>query len=138
MRRSPFDALATICEAAYLAEHEKIRSVLEEEARLRGSLARLDRQAAETRAAQDRAEGYRTLGADLLWQGWEARTRAELNTDLARARARRLVAMDGLRTAFGRKEAVAELAGRERAKTATARDKARAERLMQDLAGKRR
>ncbi len=139
MRKAPLDALSAICEAAYLAEHEKIRAVLEEEARLRGALARLDRQAAETRGAQDRTQGYRMLGADLLWQGWEARTRMTINSDLARARARRLVALDGVRHAFGRKEAVADLQRAERAKTAAARDKARAERLLQEMAlGRRR
>ncbi|MFC3612671.1 hypothetical protein ACFORG_02770 [Lutimaribacter marinistellae] len=134
MRKPPFEDMSRICEAAYLAEHERIRTVLEAEARARANLAKLDRQAAETRAAQDLAEGYRALGADLVWDGWEARTRAALTTELARARAQRLVAMDGLRAAFGRREAVAALQREDAIKRKTARDKARAERLLQDLA----
>ena len=56
----------------------------------------------------------RALGADLLWQGWHSRTRRQLNIELAQVTARKLMAMDKVRKAFGRKHAVQTMADQER------------------------
>ena len=58
--------------------------------------------------------GYRITGTDVLWQGWESSTRRQLNTELARLRAQKLTALDALRAAFGRKQAVAKPGGGQR------------------------
>ena len=63
----------------------------------------------QTRQNSALAEGYRVTGADVLWNGWESATRRQLNMELARLRAQKLSALEALRHAFGRKQAVVEL-----------------------------
>lgn len=109
MKKQMLDRLALAAEARYLREHERIRAVMAEEADIAAQLALLDDQLASIRAAGEPDQGYRSVGADIQWQAWETRTRRMLNQKLARARAKRLSMMDGLRAAFGRKEAVAAL-----------------------------
>ncbi|MEM1005022.1 MAG: hypothetical protein AAGK26_06555, partial [Pseudomonadota bacterium] len=52
---------------------------------------------------------YTITGTDVLWRGWEASTRQQLNMELARTRAQKLAALDALRHAFGRKQALETL-----------------------------
>lgn len=101
--------MTRVSEALYLREHARIRPLLEAEARILARLARLDAQRDQMRATQGSQDAYLRIGADTLWQAWESRTRRALNTDLAQARARKLAAMDALRLAFGRRQAVADL-----------------------------
>lgn len=99
--------------AIYLREFEKIKAILEQEAMLRGDLAKLARHEAETREANPTMQA---LGADLAWRGWIERKRRELNIELAQVMARKLNAMDQVRAAFGRKHAVQKLLEIEEAK----------------------
>lgn len=98
--------VAVATRAVYLRETARIRDILADETALRGRLARLD--AAVIRSRQDLSVDttMRCLGADILWQGWEARTRRQLNIELAQVRARKLAALDQVRRAFGRQQAV--------------------------------
>ena len=104
--------LLTVTEAVYQREHQKLRPLLQKEAEILKQLARLDGQLIEVKEDSTRSEGYRVSGADLLWHGWEATTRRQLNAELARIRAQKLSAMDDLRRAFGRKQAVSQLSTR--------------------------
>lgn len=104
-------------EARYLAERRRLAPILQEERRLREALAHIDSHA-------QRAPGndpiMRQVGADFFWETWVARTRRNLNTELAQVVAKRLTMTDQLRTAFGRNEAVSALlvaARRDRART---------------------
>ncbi|EEE39069.1 hypothetical protein RKLH11_2915 [Rhodobacteraceae bacterium KLH11] len=101
--------LLAVTEAVFQQEHQRLRPLLEQETRLLGQLARLDAQLDEVRAHGAQADGYRITGTDLLWQGWESATRRNLNTELARLRSQKIAAMEALRVAFGRKQAVANL-----------------------------
>ncbi len=111
MRRRMTDLL-TVTEAGYQREHQKLHPLLQQEARILGRLSQLDKQLAEVNMQCTQTEGYRVTGTDLLWHSWESAARRELNTELARLRSQKLSAMDDLRRAFGRKQAVTELAQR--------------------------
>ncbi|MEX0308308.1 MAG: hypothetical protein AB3N12_13065 [Ruegeria sp.] len=101
--------LSTVAEAVFQREHQKLRPLLQREAQLLQQLARLDTQLAEVKSAITPEDGYHVTGADVLWNSWEATTRRSLNTELARLRSQKLAAMDNLREAFGRKQAIADL-----------------------------
>ncbi|MCA0870518.1 hypothetical protein LCL97_06765 [Seohaeicola saemankumensis] len=101
--------LAKATHAMYLREHDKVKGILKEEAALRLRLAQLDEHARAARETGSTVGSMRAIGADILWQAWEERTRRALNMELARVMARKLAAMDRVRTAFGRKTAVANL-----------------------------
>ena len=111
MRKRMTD-LMSVTEAAYQLEYQKLSPLLQQEARLLSQIARLDIQVAEVKTQGVKTEGYGITGADLSWHRWESTTRRQLNTELARLRARKLTAMDDLRQAFGRKQALAELTRR--------------------------
>lgn len=123
MKKQMLDRMSQAADALYLREYERIRVVMAEEARIAAQLARLDAQLAGLRDRDAADHDYRSVGADILWQAWETRTRRALNQSLARARAKRLSMMDGLRLAFGRKQAIAELALHHRNNTLQARGK---------------
>ncbi|NIZ60474.1 hypothetical protein DL239_05730 [Sedimentitalea sp. CY04] len=114
MNQKKLDQMAAVTEAQYLREHAKIKPILDEDAALRGKIAKLDAQIKETRQQAENDHAMRALGADLLWQGWHSRTRRQLNIELAQVTARKLKAMDQVRKAFGRKHAVQTMADDER------------------------
>jgi len=114
MNQKKLDQMAAVTQAQYLREHAKIKPILDAEADLRGKLAKLDAQMKETRQQGEQDHAMRALGADLLWQGWHSRTRRQLNIELAQVTARKLMAMDKVRKAFGRKHAVETMADQER------------------------
>lgn len=122
--------MAAVTEAQYLKEHAKIKPVLDQEARLRGQLSKLDHQVKAARADIDQDHAMKALGADLLWQGWHVRTRRTLNVELAQVTAKKLMAMDRLRKTFGRKTAVSDMADAERKRLKVARAKALEARLL--------
>ncbi len=113
MTRDRMADLSTVTEAVYQREYQKLRPLLQQEARLLQQLTRLDAQLAEVKSGSAQADGYRVTGADLLWHGWESATRRHLNSELARLRSQKILAMENLRAAFGRKQAVAELSRRQ-------------------------
>ncbi|WP_420585365.1 hypothetical protein [Ruegeria sp.] len=109
MKQDGLSDLQNVTEAAFQKEYNTLRPVLEAEARVQQQLARLDVQVRQSREDCAAAEGYRVTGTDVLWNGWESATRRQLNMELARLRAQKLAALQALRTAFGRKQAVANL-----------------------------
>lgn len=109
MRQDGFSSLEKVTEAAFRKEYNALRPLIEAEARVQQQLARLDAQVQQSRADSTAAEGYRVTGTDVLWSGWESAMRRQLNMELARLRAQKMKAMEALRTAFGRQQAVANL-----------------------------
>lgn len=109
VKADPLDALREVTELRYLAEFRKISAIVEEENRLRRALARLDAQEAAARQSLAQAGPIHLVGADLLWQGWLARNRRDLGTELARVLARKSVLLDRVRRAFGQREAIRQL-----------------------------
>ncbi|WP_254445054.1 hypothetical protein [Ruegeria atlantica] len=109
MKQRELSELGKIAEATFQKEYNDLRPLIEAEARVQQQLIRLDAQAKQSRQDSASAEGYRVTGTDVLWNGWEAATRRQLNMDLARLRAQKLSAIEALRTAFGRKQALLNL-----------------------------
>ncbi|MFV0512277.1 MAG: hypothetical protein ACK5MY_01395 [Jhaorihella sp.] len=116
--------LEQVARAQYLREIGKIREILDRETALRTQLNRLSEQAAQARHVHAADPAMQSLGADMAWQGWLGRSRARLNTELAQVMAQKLVALDGVRTTFGRQQAVQTLAAAQ-----TARESARLRQL---------
>ncbi|WP_101067138.1 hypothetical protein [Roseovarius salinarum] len=91
--------------ALYEMEQARMHETLREEAALREDLGQLDAHWHDTTATAARA-----IGADVLWQGWVARRRAELNSRLAAVLAQKEKHIAALRAANGRKVAAERLA----------------------------
>ena len=103
MRNKSLDDLAQITDAQFRAEQSRLSDIVAEEAALRQDIARLD---AHHRDNQNLPETQlsraRTIGADVLWQGWVGRTRKDLQMRLARVLVRKANMMDSLRQAYGK------------------------------------
>ena len=110
MKTDKLAQLAQVTDALSLREYEAIRPILAREAELRRDLARLTALAEQARRQEADAFAMRTVGADLLWQGWVTRTRRQLNIELATVMARKIEALKRARKAFGRQQAVASMA----------------------------
>lgn len=133
MTRDSHAALCAITDALHEREAARLRSLRDEEARLRAALARLDAQAREARAlTQEALRGVREIGADTAWQGWLARHRVALQTELARVLARAEDVMPAQRRAFGKLEAARGLRA-EAQSAARARAVRRHDELLGDL-----
>lgn len=109
MKQDVFSDLEKVTEATFQKERKLLRPLLEAEASVQQQLARLDAQVQQSRKDSASSEGYRVTGTDILWSSWESASRRQLNLELARIRAQKLTAMEALRTAFGRQQAVAKL-----------------------------
>ena len=109
MERTRIAALSGVTEAVYQREHQKLKPLLEQEARVMRRLAQLDAQTLEVRQQTQQSSDYRVSGGDVVWHTWESITRRDLNIELARIRAQKLAALDAVRQAFGRMQAVEEL-----------------------------
>ena len=109
MTRTRLSDLSIVTETMFQKKYQLLHPVLKAEAHIQQQLARLDSQVEQVRRASSQTEGYRVTGTDVLWNGWESSTRRQLNTELARARAQKLAALEELRRVFGRKQAIENL-----------------------------
>ena len=105
--------LLEVSEVTYDRQRQALAVIAREESRLRQDLARLDALDASDAPEADRGHGMRAVGADILWQGWLARTRTRINMELARVLARKAHEQARLRKAFGRVDALRQLIGAE-------------------------
>lgn len=126
MRRDQITELTRLTAAIRQGEAGRMRRIVAQEAHLRTELAALDalRAAAGAVAVADLA-GPRSVGADMLWQAWAGRARADIQIRLARVLARKGTAMRALRVAHGRSEAAAALCQQARQARAAGRANAR-------------
>ncbi len=120
--------LAALTGAQYRAKQAELEPILAEERRLRRALADLD-ESVNGNAALPLTDvmDLQRVGGDMAWRRWAAQSRSDLQTKLARVLAQKAGKMAGLKQAFGRAEAVAEMKRREAAARARARDKAQLE-----------
>ncbi len=109
MRQTQIKALVRVTEAAFQKEFQAIRPLVEAETLVLRKLRKLDTQVKAARHDSAQSQGYKITGTDILWNGWEAATRRQLNMELARIRVQKLSALDALRLSFGRKRAVESL-----------------------------
>lgn len=115
MRLDGIEQISAVMCALYEKEFQAIRSVLAEESDLRGKLRQLDEQIAENRSTGANNHAMQVIGASFLWQGWTMRMRGQLNLELAQVMAKKLIAMDRVRVAFGRQQAVGMMTSAEHA-----------------------
>ncbi|MDT8325884.1 MAG: hypothetical protein RQ750_00665 [Roseovarius sp.] len=102
--------LTKLTEALYQAETAKMKDLLSQEARLRQDLAQLEEYRRSNRDLPETdLQGVRQIGADLLWQGWVGRNKAELQSDLARVLGRKGQMIGHLRRAFGKHQAATRM-----------------------------
>lgn len=125
MRVDKLNQMADVMRAQYDREFRLIGTILAAESELRGKLRQLDAQIVENLDVGCNAHSMNVVGAQLLWQGWTSRTRRQLNGDLAQVMAKKLIAMDRVRTAFGRQRAVEMMIDSERQTLAVKRAKQR-------------
>ena len=110
MTQDPLKELAQLTDALYQAELAKMRVLNEKEAGLRRDLAALEEHRRSNLALPvEQLDGVRQIGADILWQGWVGRTRADLNMRLAQVLAEKGHLMAQVKRAFGKQLAAAEM-----------------------------
>lgn len=103
--------IAELTEAVFVAKQSGVRALLGREREIESMLAEISTQIERRRRSIDEEwDPAQQAGADPLWEAWIEKRRAKLNMSLARVRAERLEAIEGLREAFGRYSAARELA----------------------------
>jgi hypothetical protein len=106
MRGSRAAELEDLTKILKRAQEARVQGIVAEENRLRRAIAELDDKA--TLAGQlpaERLHDMRSVGADLLWNGWLSRSRRQLNIELAQVLARKGQIMREVRKAHGRNSA---------------------------------
>ncbi|GEM_PF-893302 len=110
MTRTANTELAVLTNMLFQAEQSKMRHVVEQEAALRRGLARLDAsRVANLALPTAKMRAVRQIGADVQWQAWLGRTRADLNRQLALCLVQKERMMKALRQAHGRKLAADQI-----------------------------
>lgn len=101
---TPDDAarLKELTRALLLAEQQRLADLANTEVEARRALHRLEDLAERNRACARPDPAVRAAGADLLWQGWVSRKRAELQAALAGILARKHAELQKVRHALGR------------------------------------
>lgn len=128
MSRVTLDDLVRITSAAQRMEEARMHRLTEEESALRAELEALEvaHRANHTLPETD-LMATRSVGADILWQGWVSRSRRQLQVRLANVLARKGDALRDLRKAYGRGDAARSLLEEARRDEAAGRVKAQAE-----------
>lgn len=94
--------LRQVAQALLIREQQGLAGLLAREASMRSSLHKLDDMVQRNRGPAQENPVVQWAGADLLWQAWVTRKRAELQIALAEILARKQPAMDRARCALGR------------------------------------
>lgn len=120
------DDIKKLTEAMLLMEQAKLAKLTSEEAAIRADLHKIaqDVERVQTLSDQDLAMA-RSIGADAKWLIWVGQMRSERNTKLAQLREKKVRLGQQLARAYGRNEAVDQLATQQatlhRRETATKR-----------------
>ena len=101
-----------LVEVKYRREQESFGRLLEQEGRLRASLAQLDAYLAESRTNADTPQ--KAIGADVVWQAWIGRNKRALNMQLAQVLAVKERHIAQVRLAYGKVLVTDELHARTR------------------------
>ena len=106
MKLDKIDQMSEVMRALYDREFRLIAGILSEESALRAKLNQLDMQITANQDVKTNSHALNAVGAQIVWQAWTSRTKRQLNGELAQVMAKKLVAMDRVRVAFGRQRAV--------------------------------
>ena len=123
MKLGKIDQMSELMRMLSDREFRSINSILIEETKVRGKLARLEAQVLENRTTHSIDHELSLLSAQILWQGWTTRIHRQLNTELAQITVKKLMALDRVRFAFGRSQAVELIQSAERHAMKTRRTK---------------
>ena len=105
------EALLAITQVKYDQQQQSFQKLVSEENRLRTELMRLDGTARQAQNGHEGEAEMRAIGADIIWQGWVARTKTELNLKLAQVLALKLHHLAQVKNAYGKVLVVKELLG---------------------------
>ena len=97
---SDFAKMKQLVEVKYRREQESFSRLVEQEGRLRASLAQLDTYLAESRTSTDTPQ--KAIGADVAWQAWIGRNKRALNMQLAQVLAVKERHIAQVRHAYGK------------------------------------
>lgn len=110
MKPEHLKPIRDVAHALYLSELARVRTLVEQEMRVRSTLDKLNEQASLQLGISDPQDAaMRLLGADLVWSEFIARNRRRLNGELAVIVAQKLTQMNMVRLSFGRYTAIDEL-----------------------------
>ena len=110
MKPEHLKPICDVAHALYLSELAKVRTLVEQEMRVRSTLHKLNEQASlQIKISDPPDAAMRSLGADLVWSEFIARNRRQLNGELAAIVAQKLTQMNMVRLTFGRYTAIDEL-----------------------------
>lgn len=104
--------LLKVTQLQYDQQRRLFAKVVQEENTLRQELSRLADLSVESQTGSSRLATMRAIGADLLWQGWLARSKANLNMSLARVLAIKEHEQVKAHRAFGKLTALERLIAR--------------------------
>lgn len=102
-------ALLKITQAKYDQQQQSFQKLVAEENRLRRELARLDTAVKRSQSEPEGETEMRAIGADIIWQGWVAQSRTQLNLKLAQVLALKLHNLAQVKQAYGKVLVIQEL-----------------------------
>ncbi|MGJ8617925.1 MAG: hypothetical protein ACSHWS_13880 [Sulfitobacter sp.] len=102
-------ALLKITQAKYDQQQQSFQKLVAEENRLRRELARLDTAVKRSQSEPEGETEMRAIGADIIWQGWVAQSRTQLNLKLAQVLALKLHNLVQVKQAYGKVLVIQEL-----------------------------
>lgn len=100
--------IEAIVDAKYQQQQQSFQRLVGEENRLRSEIAKLDANFKKARDG-DVQFGMTTIGADIMWQAWVGKRKAELNTKLAQVLAIKEHHLKQVQKAFGKVVVAREL-----------------------------
>jgi hypothetical protein len=103
LKMNSFGKLVIIMDAQYQKEKQLLQLVVQQELALRSKVEKLQRHANDARnlGLEDNAE-VRALGADIVWEKWLERARAQMNLELAKVLAKKELHLVRVRKSFGK------------------------------------
>ncbi len=110
---SELEQLLFVSQLQYDRQKQTYTRIIGEEARLRYELERLSALGKPKKDVAENLTSMRAIGADLLWQGWLGRSKADVNMKLARVLAKKAYEQEKVRKAFGKLIALEKLAKQE-------------------------
>lgn len=113
MKPDRLNKVQTAVELQFIAAQKRVQPILAEEQRLRSQLMQVRRQEVENQDATG-DHSLQSTGAEIAWRAWLSKTQRGLNIELAQVMARKLPALEEVRAAFGRQEAMRLVVEKER------------------------
>lgn len=114
-------ALLAVTQAKYDQQQQSFGKLVSEENRLRTELEQLDAAARRAQTEPNGESEMRAIGADIIWQGWVARSKTRLNHKLAQVLALKLHQLAQVKQAYGKVLVIKELRDQARSKSTTKR-----------------